>query len=100
MEILKISDDRLCENKLVVLLDFDKFDFIKLIMKNKAKIFYCTRLKQSQNDQERILIEEEIMNDNQSNGPLLLQLIKQKASAESWTHEMNIIIENAKKSLN
>lgn len=80
---LQITDERICENKLVVLLDFDKFEFIKLLMKNKAKIYYCTKLKQAQTDQERVIVEEEILKGH----PELLALMQQKASAESWTQD-------------
>lgn len=80
---LQIADERICENKLVVLLDFDKFEFIKLLMKNRAKIYFCTKLKQAQNDQERAAVEEEIMKGH----PELLLLIQQKASAESWIQD-------------
>ena len=85
LKTLQISDERICENKLVVLLDFDKFEFIKVLMKNRAKIFYCTRIKQAQTDEERVAVEMEMLNDVDSEGPALLQQIKQKASAESWT---------------
>lgn len=81
------NDERVCENKLVVLLDFDKFDFIKLLLRNRAKIYYCTRLKQAQSDSERSNIEEEMQNDINHGGPQILQQLNQKASAESWTQD-------------
>lgn len=84
---LSNHDERVCENKLVVLLDFDKFDFIKLLMKNRAKIYYCVRHKQAQTDEERVKVEEEMLNDTVSQGPVILQMMKQKASAESWTQD-------------
>jgi pre-mRNA-splicing helicase BRR2 len=85
--ILQISDERACENKLVVLLDFDKFDFIKILLKNRSKIFYCTKLKQSQSDNERKFIENEMLFDVENEGPHILKLLNQKASAESWTQD-------------
>lgn len=87
LKALQIYDERICENKLVSLLDFDKFEFIKLLMKNRSKIYYCTRLTQAQNGKERSAVEDEMMNDVNSNGPYLLQLFKQKASAENWTQD-------------
>lgn len=87
LKALQISDERLCENKLVVLLDFDKFELIKVLMKNRAKIFYCTRLRQAQTDQERLVVKDEMLKDVESNGPFLLQQIEQKASAGSWTQD-------------
>ncbi|RHY34546.1 hypothetical protein DYB32_000856 [Aphanomyces invadans] len=46
-----------CENKLVLLLDYDKFEFIKVLLVNRAKVVFCTRLKQAQSDAERVAIE-------------------------------------------
>lgn len=84
---LQIVDERVCENKLVVLLDFDKFDFIKTLLRNRAKIFYCTRLKQAQTDTERLAIEAEMEADGDSDGKQILHQLRQKASAESWTRD-------------
>jgi len=58
MDILKVAkDDRDCENKLVLLLDYDKFDLVKLITRNRLAILYCTLLGQAQTPQEREDIE-------------------------------------------
>jgi len=57
LDILAEDDARECENKLVMLLDFDKFDLIKMLMKNKNKLLWCTRLGQAQDDAERAKIE-------------------------------------------
>jgi pre-mRNA-splicing helicase BRR2 len=84
---LQIPDDRACENKLVVLLDFDKFNFIKLLLKNRYKVYYCTRLKQAQSESEQRLIEEEMENDKLHDGHLILQQLNQKGSAESWARD-------------
>ena len=46
LSLLQVTDERDCENKLVLLLEYDKFDFIKLLLKNRTKIAFCTRLKQ------------------------------------------------------
>lgn len=87
LSILRISDERSCENKLVVLLDFDKFEFIKLLLKNRVKIYYCSRIKQAQNDSERESIEKEMMGDIENGGPHLLEQLHKRASAESWTQD-------------
>jgi pre-mRNA-splicing helicase BRR2 len=87
LKTLQISDERTCENKLVFLLDFDKFEFIKVLMKNRAKIYYCTLLKQAQTDEERSSVEDTMLNDMEGNGAYLLKMIKQKASAENWTQD-------------
>jgi pre-mRNA-splicing helicase BRR2 len=95
---LQIADERACENRLVVLLDFDKFDFIKLLLKNRSKIYYCTRLKQAQTDADRTVIEKEMMMSVDPNAPLILQQLNQKASVENWTK--NRIEEFTKKARN
>lgn len=87
LSALQIADERGCENKLVVLLDFDKFDFIKLLLRNRAKIYYCTRLRQAQNDAERSSIEDQMRVDIDSGGPLILEQLNTKASAENWTQD-------------
>lgn len=50
-EILKAlfaSNDIECENKLVALLTHTKFELIKLLLKNRHKIYYCTKLGRAQ----------------------------------------------------
>jgi len=46
-------EERDCENKLVILLDYDKFDLIKLLLKHRWKVSCCTKLAQAQNEGER-----------------------------------------------
>lgn len=60
LEILKLSDAIEIENKLVGLLGFDQFDFVKRIMKNRVAMYFCTRLKRAQSDAERVAIENEM----------------------------------------
>lgn len=87
LNILQIKDDRACENKLVILLDYDKFDFIKILLRNRSKILYCTRLKQAQSEIEKSSIEAEMKEDVQGDGPAILEELYSKASAESWTQD-------------
>ena len=49
------AEERDCENKLVVLLDYDKFDLIKLLLKHRWKVAACTQLAQAQSDAHRTL---------------------------------------------
>ena len=61
-EILKIiaeGDDRDVENRLVMELDYEKFDLIKLVLRNRFKIVWCTRLARAEDQEERKKIEEE-----------------------------------------
>lgn len=54
LEILRNADsDRECENHLVLLLGYDCFDFIKILLKHRDMIGYCTLLKTAQSDAER-----------------------------------------------
>ena len=87
LAILQISDERGCENRLVVLLDFDKFEFIKLLLRNRAKIYYCTRLKQAQSETEKEAIEREMKNDGDGGGPAILEQLYHTTSAESWAQD-------------
>ena len=44
------AEERDCENRLVILLDYDKFDLIRLLLKHRHKIACCTRLAQAQSE--------------------------------------------------
>lgn len=81
------GDGRACENKLVMLLDYDKFDFIKLLMHNRKRIYYCTRLKQSQTDDERQRVEREMIDDVDGGGAAILEALRQTGTAETWAHD-------------
>lgn len=51
------GEDRDVENALVVKLDFDKFDMIKQLLRNRLKIVWCMRLERAESDDERARIE-------------------------------------------
>jgi pre-mRNA-splicing helicase BRR2 len=85
--LITIRDERECENKLVMLLDFDKFEFIKLLLRNRSKIMYCTRLKQAQDDAQRELVEEEMRNDVEGGGPAILEALYETMSASTWAKD-------------
>jgi len=59
----KTADERQVENDLVGLLGFEKFDFIKLLLRNRLKIVYCTRLIHADGETARSAIEEEMRAD-------------------------------------
>jgi len=64
LEVLQVAKDaRDCENKLVLLLDYDKFDLVKLLTKNWTTVLYCTRLGQAQSPADRAAIEKEMSED-------------------------------------
>eukprot|EP01035_Chromulina_nebulosa_P017991 gene17991-23628_t len=87
LNILQINDDRQCENRLVDLLEFDKFSFIKFLLNNRFKIYYCTKYRQAQTEEEKKEIEKEMVKDPLGRGFEILQSLIQKASAESWTQD-------------
>ena len=60
LEILAGEDEREMENKLVLLLDFDKFDLIKELIRNRLKIVWVIRLGRAEDDVERKRIEEKM----------------------------------------
>lgn len=83
-DILKIiaeGDDRDVENRLVMLLDYEKFDLIKLLLRNRLKIVWCTRLARAEDQEQRKKIEEEMASDP-SLAPILEQLHATRASAK------------------
>jgi len=57
------SDNRDCENKLVLLLGYDQFQFIKVLFKNRWTVLYCTQLARTENEREREKIETEMKAD-------------------------------------
>ncbi|KAJ0170074.1 hypothetical protein K1T71_014680 [Dendrolimus kikuchii] len=63
-EVLKAlaeaADDRDLENRLVLLLGYDCFHFVKILNKYRYMILYCTKLASSQSDPERTSIKEEM----------------------------------------
>ncbi|SCM03506.1 pre-mRNA-splicing helicase BRR2, putative [Plasmodium chabaudi adami] len=58
LDILKIYDIQECENKLVNILMYENFSMVKLFMKNRWKIYYCTLLGQAQSEKEKNKIIE------------------------------------------
>jgi hypothetical protein len=70
-----------------VLLDYERFELIRVLLKNRAKILYCTKLKQAKTDEARLAVEEEMMADPSGAGPAILQQLSQVATAESWVSD-------------
>ncbi|EFN58670.1 hypothetical protein CHLNCDRAFT_140958 [Chlorella variabilis] len=57
---LQMPDAREVENRLVMLLDFDRFELIKELLKNRLRIVWCMRLARTENDEERQRVETEM----------------------------------------
>ncbi|UYV81297.1 SNRNP200 [Cordylochernes scorpioides] len=74
LDILKTAlDERDIENKLVSLLGFDQFDFIKVLRQNRQMILYCTLLASCQSSLEKTRLREKMLSDPDLE-PILRQL--------------------------
>lgn len=72
------TDERDGENDLVILLDYDKFDFIKVLLKNRLTIVYCIKYARAQTS-EKAAVEEEMMANPE--GAALLAVLKSDSEA-------------------
>lgn len=60
LSILPIRDLQQCENRLVQVLQYENFEFTKLLLKNRLKLLYCTRLGQAQTEEEKAAVLEDM----------------------------------------
>ena len=59
MEILKNAEnERECENHLVLLLGYECFEFIKILLKNRDMISYCIQLKMADDEKREKIVSE------------------------------------------
>lgn len=90
LEVLDIrsqTDVRECENKLLLLLRFDMFDTIKLLLNNRTRVWACVSMKRSQNDEERSAIEKALMDDPTGEGKVVWNEMHSKSRAADWSRE-------------
>jgi pre-mRNA-splicing helicase BRR2 len=59
-DVLKMADVREIENKLVMLMDFERFELVKELMTHKDRIVWCMRLARAADDAEKEAIETEM----------------------------------------
>jgi len=83
----KVNDLRECENKLLVLLESELFDIIKLILNNRIRIWACVSLKRARDDKERNEIEYVLKHESSGEGMRVWDEIHSKSKAEDWTRE-------------
>ena len=69
------GDERACETRLVMLLDYDRFDFIKTLLANRSRVFYCTRLKQAQTEAEAEAVRAQMAADVDGGGAAILEAL-------------------------
>lgn len=72
--LAKQTDNARCENTLMVEFEFENVDFIKMVVKNRAKVVFCTKRARAQTVDERAVIEEEMIQTEE--GKDLLSLLK------------------------
>ncbi|XP_062161026.1 DExH-box ATP-dependent RNA helicase DExH12-like [Alnus glutinosa] len=82
LNILAEGDDREVESKLLVLLQFDKFNLIKFLLRNRLKIVWCTRLARAEDDEQKKKIEEEMLGLGPELEAIVDQLHATRASAK------------------
>jgi pre-mRNA-splicing helicase BRR2 len=90
LEVLDIrnpTDVRECENKLLLLLRFDLFDTIKLLLYNRVRVWACVSMKRAQTEEERNVIEKELMSEPSGEGKRVWEEIHSKSRAEDWSRE-------------
>ncbi|KAK4719515.1 hypothetical protein R3W88_017853 [Solanum pinnatisectum] len=77
-EVLKIlaesGDDRDVETKLLVHLQYDKFNLIKYLLRNRQKVVWCTRLARAEDQEKRKKIEQEMLGLGPDHAAILRQL--------------------------
>ena len=87
LDIRNDSDIRECENKLLVLLGFDLFDTIKLLLHNRVRIWACVSMKRAQNDEERNEIDIALEKEPTGEGRKVWEELHSKSKAQDWTRE-------------
>ncbi|CAN8067460.1 unnamed protein product [Agarophyton chilense] len=64
LDVLQHDDnDRMIENELASILDFDKLDFISMLLDNRKSISFCVRLARAKDAEEKRRIREDMQND-------------------------------------
>ena len=71
-----VMDIRECENKLLVLLGFDMFDIIQLILQNRIKIWATVSMKRASTDTERTQIQHILQDEPTGVGKQVLYEIQ------------------------
>mmetsp|Transcript_7976 Transcript_7976/g.22253 ORF Transcript_7976/g.22253 Transcript_7976/m.22253 type:complete len:1913 (+) Transcript_7976:252-5990(+) len=93
-EVLALLDPRAghdlreCENRLLVLLGFDLFDSIKLVLNNRVRIWGCVTLKRSRNDAERDEVEAVLRQEGSGEGKRVwADLHSSAGTAGDWSRD-------------
>jgi len=85
---LNSSDaDGAVETKLVLLMDYEKFPLIKQVLRNRAKVVWCTKRARAQDEKEREEIERQMSEDPKLRP--ILDALKKTSSASERTEQLN-----------
>jgi pre-mRNA-splicing helicase BRR2 len=78
---------RECENQLLVLLGFERFDLIKTLLANRARIWGCVSIKRAVDESTRDSVEKALMEDESGEGGKALNELRSRSAAEDWKGE-------------
>lgn len=82
LKLLAEGEDREIENALLNRLDYDRFNLVRFLVRNRRKIVWCTRLARAEDQEERKRIEEEMMESGADSVAILEQLHATRATAK------------------
>lgn len=92
-EILSVLDFRggtsirECENQLLVLLGFERFDLIKLLLANRVRIWGCVSIKRATDEITRDAVEKSLEEEESGEGRRTLEELRSRSMAEDWKGE-------------
>jgi pre-mRNA-splicing helicase BRR2 len=81
------SSIRECENQLLVLLGFERFDFIKMLLSNRVRIWGCVSIKRATDEQTRDAVEKSLEEEETGEGRSTLEELRSRSMAEDWKGE-------------
>ncbi|CAE7806857.1 Snrnp200 [Symbiodinium necroappetens] len=87
LSILPIKDLQQCENRLVQVLQYENFEFTKLLLKNRLKILYCTRLGQAQTEEDKTAVLEDMRNTPEAQA--VLEELDKASKKRDREHDIN-----------
>jgi len=87
LDITSGSSIREVENQLLVLLGFERFDLIKLLLANRARIWGCVSLKRATDDNTRDGIEKALLEDDSGEGKRTLDELQERSTTDDWKGE-------------
>ena len=83
LAVLALPDGRLAEQRLVLLLDYDKFAFIKQLLTHRHKLVWVTRWRRSEAGAARTAVEDAMRADEGGDGPMILAKLQAGTQASS-----------------